>query len=276
MKKLAWLTDIHANHLSKKELEHFLASVWLKHPDAVLVGGDTSDGNFEFLERIAKLLKLPVYYVLGNHDFYGMDLGGVYKIAETTTEPSNLHYLPAVGPVNLEQGAKLIGIGGWGDAKCGLLEEAEGIADMEYIDEFRGMSKNSPSYKALLNELGEEQANGLEAQLLSLKKAPHTLVILTHVCPFPWAAYYDGKLSSPIWQPHFVWGAGGRVIAEYAKKNPTRRIVCLTGHSHSKGEVTKQGNIVVIAGNGSDYGKPQFKILSHDADYVGDYHKALV
>lgn len=270
MKKAIWLTDLHVNHLKDTDFVKLCLDVAKKKPDLVLIGGDTTDGKdlYKYLSFIAKQVGCPTYYVLGNHDCYHSTIKDTLASTVTAQKASNLHYLPYAAPVALDEGAVLIGTGGWGDAGCGFLEGAVSIADKTYIGEFKGIPKWSPTYFQMLGEVGKLEAKVLEAQLKKLKKAPHTLVVLSHVSPFPWASMYDGKLSTPEWQPHFVWSAGGKVLSKYAKDNPTTRIVCLTGHNHNIGGKVSQGNIHALCGNGSDYGSPKITVLDSDKDYL--------
>jgi 3',5'-cyclic AMP phosphodiesterase CpdA len=54
-------------------------------PDAVLVGGDIgeADSFAGFLGRLAELLDVPLFFVLGNHDYYrGSMLGQLHGLLE--------------------------------------------------------------------------------------------------------------------------------------------------------------------------------------------------
>ena len=79
MKRIAWLTDIHLNFLSADRVDEFLATVAAERPDAVLIGGDIAESPdiCDYLDRLNDALAAPIYFVLGNHDYY---LG---SIAET-------------------------------------------------------------------------------------------------------------------------------------------------------------------------------------------------
>src|SRR5438128_329697 len=72
MPRIAWLTDLHFDFLSPDEERLFLDRVRRDGPDVVVISGDISEARdvANDLRAIAERLALPVYFVLGNHDFY--------------------------------------------------------------------------------------------------------------------------------------------------------------------------------------------------------------
>jgi predicted MPP superfamily phosphohydrolase len=72
MKKIAWMTDIHLNFLQRPEVVKFCRDVAETNPDAVLPGGDIGDARTieTCIEILRGALQCPVYFVLGNRDFY--------------------------------------------------------------------------------------------------------------------------------------------------------------------------------------------------------------
>ena len=71
--RIAWITDIHLDFLSPGGVEAFLGRLRAEEPEAVLVGGDIGTASTfpTFLTTMAEWLERPIYFVLGNHDFYG-------------------------------------------------------------------------------------------------------------------------------------------------------------------------------------------------------------
>ena len=73
-------------------------------PDIVLVSGDTGTAVdfasfFQFLEM---RLKRPIYFVLGNHDYYHGSIEQVRATAEKFSRSAQwLHWLPIEGIVQL-------------------------------------------------------------------------------------------------------------------------------------------------------------------------------
>ncbi|MGO9261086.1 MAG: metallophosphoesterase family protein [Bryobacteraceae bacterium] len=70
--RIAWLTDIHLNFVSPHDRAGWYANLAGQKLDALLVGGDIgeADSVARFLTEIESALGVPIYFVLGNHDFY--------------------------------------------------------------------------------------------------------------------------------------------------------------------------------------------------------------
>ena len=142
---LAWLTDVHLNFLSEMEVENFLATVREIDPDAVLVTGDIGESRnvAPWLERMDDAWDRPIYFVLGNHDFYGGSIAGVRsEAAALSRKRPNLRYLTALGVCELTPRVGLIGDDGWADARLGNYEQSLVMMnDYRLIAELAPLSK---------------------------------------------------------------------------------------------------------------------------------------
>src|SRR5687768_3888091 len=71
--RLAWATDIHLDFLDDDGVRRFAAELAAPRADALILSGDLS--HAEVLEHHLRLLAQgvpgPIYFVLGNHDYYG-------------------------------------------------------------------------------------------------------------------------------------------------------------------------------------------------------------
>ena len=73
MRRIAWLTDIHLNFLKESaQRSEFFQHVRRTEAHAVLIAGDIAEAHdlVETLILIDDQLERPVYFVLGNHDYY--------------------------------------------------------------------------------------------------------------------------------------------------------------------------------------------------------------
>ena len=86
--KLAWLTDIHLNYIDDKERENFCKEIVNTHCDGVLISGDIAEATslVFILQEMANLLKKPIYFVLGNHDYYRGKINEVRKAISILTK----------------------------------------------------------------------------------------------------------------------------------------------------------------------------------------------
>ncbi len=94
-RELLWLSDVHADILGFSLLGHY-ANLSRKRPRGILVTGDLSNAIrlAKDLAVLATSFRCPVYFALGNHDFYGGSLLGVQQLVRgLCSRHANLVYL---------------------------------------------------------------------------------------------------------------------------------------------------------------------------------------
>lgn len=271
--KLAWLTDIHLNFVSSDEQRRLSIQLADSAADAFVIGGDIAEADSftEALQMLADCVQRPVYFVLGNHDYYRSSIAAVRDDAtQLTANYENLHWLPQSGVVSFDNtNTVLIGHGGWGDGRAGNFFESEVLLnDYLMIDEFREvtgdvMQLDNGLPKSLyneLNKLGDESAAYFQQTLPDAFRQSDNVIVLMHVPPFREACWHEGQTSDDNWAPHFVCHAAGEVIKMHAAANPDKRITILCGHTHGSGTADILPNLHVITG-GVEYGHPQIQQL---------------
>lgn len=257
MRRVAWVTDPHLNFVEEPGLSRFLGELQAAGADAILVGGDIGEAAsvVRYLRRLASGLAAPVYFVLGNHDFYGGSIVRIRRAAgELAREVASLHYLSDGGIVELTPGVGLVGHDGWGDARFGDFDGSPVmLTDYYCIEELAGLSKSR--LRKRLNELGDEAARHVRRALrVALERFDH-VYLLTHVPPFREACVHEGRPSDDDWAPHFSCKAVGDVLLEAMDRNPLRKLTVLCGHTHGHGSCEMLPNLVVHTG-GTEYGEP--------------------
>lgn len=257
MARVLWLTDIHLNFVGADQLDQFVEAIAHHSAEAILIGGDIAEAptiNL-FLRHLAQSWVCPIYFVLGNHDFYKGSIRGVRdQVVSLSKEFENLHYLTtATSPIALGD-VGLIGHDGWADARVGDYERSVVMMnDYRLIDELREHSKASRLDE--LHRLGAEAADFLEARLEQSLSRFQQVYLLTHVPPLREACWYNGQISDDEWAPHFVCFAVGEMILRVMKKHSDRRLVVLCGHTHGEGTCQPLPNVVVETGL-AIYGQP--------------------
>ena len=254
--RAAWLTDVHLNMLDGAQRAAFHARVRAGRPDAILVTGDIGEapsvgGLVDELGAIA-----PTWFVLGNHDYYGASIAAVRA---RMPRAGRARWLPACGPIAIAPRTVLVGVDGWGDARCGNLASELRLADWYTITDFDPVRGDRDARNALLQQLGDAEARALAASLAAAP-ACETIVVLTHVPPFEDACIYDHARSSPDWLPWFTCIATGEVLLAHARAHPAREIIVLCGHTHGVGRYRPLPNLDVRTGGWppgvQDYGNP--------------------
>ena len=112
MKRAAWITDIHLEFLQAEEISSFFKSIRDLEPDVVLVEGDIGIASnlFHYLEKMEKELQRPIYFVLGNHDFYGGSIKEIRLAAKDfSCRSRNVTYLAMGRIVELTLNTGLVG-----------------------------------------------------------------------------------------------------------------------------------------------------------------------
>ncbi len=257
MTRAAWLSDIHLNFLRPVQLEKFYQLINAAKPDCILISGDIGEAPRLqwYLQQLQSRLPYPLYFVLGNHDYYSASFTDVRSLVEGVIRQSDrLHWLTISGVVELAPDVGLIGHEGWADGRAGDYDSS-GVLLNDYvaIRDFVGLDK--PRRLKLLNQLGDDAAAYIRKWLpTALATYPH-VVLVTHVPPFREACWHEGGISDHDWLPHFVCQAAGEAMLEIMAKHPDRQLTVLCGHSHGQGSVHIRDNLLVLTG-GAEYGKP--------------------
>jgi 3',5'-cyclic AMP phosphodiesterase CpdA len=262
MPRVAWATDLHLGHARPPALAALLAEVAGSDADVLVLAGDTGTAGTvrSWLTRLAAAFGRPVYFVLGNHDYYGGDIAGTRdRVRDQGARTTDLAYLWDTGVVPLSDQSALVGVDGWGDARYGNWSgSAVALNDFILIHDLAA-SRNRAGLTERLRRLGQESADLLESRLaLALGQYDHVLVV-THVPPFAECAWHQGGLSDADWVPYFACQAVGDVLLSAAASNPRRSIVVVCGHTHGGGRVAVRPNLLVLTGE-ADYGSPRLQL----------------
>jgi Icc protein len=242
--RATWLTDIHLNFLKPLALGRFYDAVRATGPEVLLVTGDIGEGDsvVRFVGELSQIA--PIYFVLGNHDYYRSSLATVRAAMERLD--TSMTWLPACEPLRITPRTVILGIDGWGDARCGDLASSVQLSDWRLIDDFK-RAQTRDARNEVLQRFGANEARALRSKLADAPDAEH-LLVLTHVPPFAEACVYDGAQSSPAWLPWFTCIATGEVLADYAASHPDTQVTVLCGHTHGQGHCQPLPNLTVRTG----------------------------
>ncbi|MEL6306991.1 MAG: metallophosphoesterase [Chloroflexota bacterium] len=259
MVRLAWMTDLHLNFLEPIQIDHWLTDVRKARAHAVVITGDIGEAStFEdYLIRMAGRLGVPLFFVLGNHDYYHGSIAQVRETAEMIeNEYACLNWLPAHGVVKLNEETALVGHGGWGDAQYGdFLNSSVMLNDYLIIDDLNGLAPVNLQKK--LKSLGKDAVETLAPQLEEALTDYNHVYVATHVPPFQESCWYDDKTppDDDDYLPHFACKAVGDLLLDMTDTYPTKLITVLCGHTHGRGETQMRPNLQVIT-EGATYGEP--------------------
>ncbi len=258
--KLAWLTDIHLNFLRPAALEAFLVMLADTEADAFVITGDIGEAHdvARHLNAIDNAAQRPVYFVLGNHDFYRGSIAEVRKTAQQLCAGCpNLHWMPDAGVIPLTAETCLVGHDGWGDGRLGDYFGTDVLLnDFGLIGEFGGFEETKEERLAKMHALGDEAAAYLRTVLPDALARFRHVIVATHVPPFRESCWHEGQVSNDDWLPFFTCKAVGDMLAEAMAAAPERTMTVLCGHTHGGGEAEILLNLRVLTG-GARYGSPE-------------------
>lgn len=258
---LGWATDIHLDHVTKSEdFERFGRELSEGNDVAVITGDIGAAGNFDgLLEELHSISKIPLYFVLGNHDFYGADINHSRTAARALTSKGLVKYLPKTGPVELSPGVWMVGVDGWADAQEGDYSRSNvRLNDSVFIKDMRVQRLVSKKHQGqFMKKMGNAEADSLRQQLDQVIGRPGLkhIVVATHVPPYREATWHEGNVSSNDFLPFFCCRATGNAISDFACESPQIKFTVLCGHTHGSGEYSPFPNVLVRTG-GSEYGHP--------------------
>ena len=263
MKRVAWTTDIHLNFLEREPRQAFFDALLAADLDGLLIGGDIGESYLIELHllEMAEILRIPIYFVLGNHDFYRGSIADTRRrVTKLAAETPELVYLSAESVVPLGDTTALVGHDGWADARLGDFEHSEVLLnDYHLIEELFHFDEHSQLDRAALSRAlsiqGDVAAEHFR-RVLPVAFATHSRVVaLTHVPPYAEACWHAGRLADDDYLPHFASQAAGLVMSQMMREHPERELLVLCGHTHGAGEAKILDNLHVLTGD-AEYGKP--------------------
>jgi len=246
---ITWATDIHLDFITSDN-NFFITSCNLDMfcslfdgSDAVILSGDISTAPQlrNHLSALETRLKRPIYFVLGNHDFWGSNIAETRASATSLSNSSKyLRYLSTVPYIELTKGVVAVGHDGWYD---GLYSEPRFsnffMNDWSHIGDYMGVNQNlDVDYETILT-LARSQANlaanhvaaGIKSALEQMN--PRKIVVVTHVPPFtqPLDLSHETKQNLYPWYSSKIMGD---MLLTVASNNPRVDFEVFCGHCHIK------------------------------------------
>jgi Icc protein len=268
--KLAWTTDIHldcVDNLLKTVNDLSAAS---RSAEGIIISGDISVGNsiVNHLKLLEDVLQKPIYFVLGNHDYYYSDIISTRKnVTDACRHMSFCRYLGAISFAKLDKKNAIIGSDGWYDAYNGdpagtefLMSDWVKIADFKsaVTNTFFGKSIDKGKVIKTAREICKASVAHIVRGINACVESSDHIIVVTHVPPFE-ESYTNGKYKD-IPPKHVVpWYTSkmmGEILKTAAKTYPQKQFTVLSGHTHSSFEGDILPNLRVKVGK-SQYGSPQ-------------------
>ncbi len=263
--RLAWLTDIHLNFVGTAARRALMEKVE-RVCDAVVISGDIAESHDVegYLTEMEEIVQKPIYFVLGNHDFYRGSVAETRERVGWLAERSDrLVYLTREGVVEVTPNTALVGHDGWADGRLGNFERSEIVLnDFLLVDELArhyhlGLLDKRGLRRAL-EDLAETAAGHFARVLPEAASRYGEVIAVIHAPPFREAAWHEGQTSDDDWLPHMSCKVVGDVMLDVMRSHPNCSLLVLCGHTHGRGEVSVLENLRVLTG-GAEYGRPEIQ-----------------
>jgi len=275
-RQLLWATDVHLDHVGHPGAAfQFARALRRVHPTSqgLLLTGDIAEAPtvLSIVRDVQKGFEGPVYFVLGNHDYYGSSFSAVdaHLNKKLSASDGSPHWLRR-GPVWLSDDTVLLGNGGFYDGRNGDQQSNLELTDFRKIEEL--FNAQDESRRRLFSVMAQ-RADALVAELaqqmeVTLRQGPRVVVIATHIPPYREAAFYKGEHSNNQFAPFFSSQVMGELLTKLASENEQTRFLILCGHTHGSGRYQPRTNLEVVTG-AARYGAPDLAgIVELDAGEV--------
>lgn len=262
MTKLCWLTDVHLNFIDKEQRFIFYDKIRDTESNAILLTGDIAEAPsiVKILKEFSVKTELPIYFVLGNHDFYFGNVNDVRSaIIELTAENSQLVWLGNAQCVDLSDNTILIGQDTWADGRNGdYYRSSVRLNDSTLIDDlFQATCMSRGELLKKMQQLADDDAKKLEETLQQvIKLDKKNIMIACHVPPFVEVCWHLDQQSDENWLPYFSSKIIGDLLLKYSNKYQDINFIVYCGHTHTARDYQAAENLYVRAG-GSEYFQPK-------------------
>jgi hypothetical protein len=269
--KLDWITDPHLDHLpDAAALIKFVDVLHARPSDGLLITGDIAESStlHDFLGIVSGAYQKPIFFVLGNHDYYGAWMDQTHERARllcSMVPDGILNWMPEAGPVELEKGVFITGVDGLYDGKEGAGSGTDlGMTDFYphhgIMDLAQQLALGTHFLFEKLDELAHSSTSLLEQQLeTAVARRARRVLILTHVPPFLGASRFRGRPSDPRSAPFYVNKTMGNMLLHFCGRHPGVEFELFAGHTHGKCVYQAATNLVVRVGGARYSRQPQFQ-----------------
>ena len=266
MGKYAWATDIHLDFLKddNRRIIQFGEGLVKDSPTGIFLTGDLSvAARLPFhLGALEQIAKRPIYFVLGNHDYYGARIEDVRKRMRALTNASPfLRYLPTIPYVALTPTTAVLGHDGWYDAIYGEWKNSSfNMTDWTAIHDFIEVNGAKSTIVGLARKLAHEGVLHVQESIKQAVRYHRNIIILTHYPPWAQAHQHEGKQGDWNAAPWFTSKMMGDMLLDAAKAYPQVKFTVLAGHTHGRYDGQIANNLEVHVG-GAEYNAPALQGL---------------
>lgn len=265
MLKISWCTDTHLDFLPDDKVFAFANKLIADNPNVILMTGDVSVAKLlpMHLAMLESVVNRPIYFVLGNHDYYG---GSIENVRQAMKQVSNmsqyLRYLPNTPYIKLSEDTALIGHDGWYDARVGNVSKSNLVMnDWLKISDFvfaNCFDRGVPNYGRIIEvarKFAQDAVLHVANAIKQAAKNHKVIIIATHFPPFEEVHQNNARSGDEASRPWYTSIIMGETLKRAAAAYPHVRFEVFAGHTHSGFEGQISNNLFCKVGQ-SSYGNP--------------------
>jgi 3',5'-cyclic-AMP phosphodiesterase len=258
-RKFLWYSDTHFNFTLPWTRHNFVNKIKEESPAGLILSGDiacglTIENTLRFFAK--KIENFPIYFVLGNHDYYGTSFKAtIDAVKRLTKEYPWLHWLTDHDIIEISEDVAIIGDDGWYDARLGNPIYIAYNFDWIMVSEFRQLKTFEDKFM-YGQRLADESTKRIKAKLLKALEKYKTVYILTHMPPWAEASRGVGSEIGEFWLPYNINSGLGKMIEEVMLEHDNKNVNVLAGHTHVPAIVHVQHNIECLVQGGKYLGTP--------------------
>lgn len=260
--RIGYATDIHLDAVNLVRgagvaKYHRIGRFMAEGQDVLLITGDISTGK-KFPTQFGLFCRgagIPVYFVLGNHDFWDVPEATVRENAAKFPG-----YLDVAGVVELAPGLGLTGRTGWYDTLSGNpFESRVTVQDWKRVERLEGLWAEKYLLSRACKAWSEEEAEKARPVLIEAAERFPNVLFLTHFPCFVAACWDElGNLDTEErgFRPWSINTTMGHMIDDVVTAYPKTQFTVLSGHTHGRGRKQLRDNLTCVSGKAS-YGSPK-------------------
>lgn len=244
-RKFLRYTDLHLNLAWPLSVRWLVNNINKENPAGVFLTGDISTGpSLEFhLTQIARGVKCPVYFVLGNHDYHKRSIEGTHAdVRRICAQYPNMHWMTESGIIPLSDEVALIGTEGWYDAEVGNPEWIRFTSDWMLMPDILFMDSMEQRIEAF-RQMADRSARLISDRLEKALETYKDVFILTHVPPWTESTRDRGTFFENFWLPYNTNTRLGDAIETVMRDRHKKHCTVLAGHTHTETWVRVRRNI---------------------------------
>ncbi len=238
-------TDLHLNLAWPFSVRWLVKHINKEDPAGVFLTGDITSGpSLEFhLTQLARGVKCPIYFVLGNHDYHKRTIDGTHDdVRRICAAYPNMKWMTESGIIYLNDETALVGTEGWYDAEIGNPKWLRFTTDWILMPDlfFKDTMEERIEF---FRDMADRSARLVEDRLEKAFETHKSAYVLTHVPPWSEATEDRGSLLENLWLSYNTNTRLGFSIENVMRTRKNRYVTVLAGHTHVPVNVHVRRNI---------------------------------